>query len=329
MTCIVAILKTIKPMLFKKLLLLIIVFSSLSGYAQKKQIEFESNGRSQAETQQNPFKKFIGEWTLKNDDWTHNWGGDTETIKIPNHHTVNQEINTNHSLLSIIDGPEPNGHIFWTYNSNTKEVHHLSSFGSIRIGNGSGTINDKGDVTLKLQFEGEQEGTYRIYNYKWINNDEYHMKSVQYNENDELTGLFYEGVFIRIKTDKEIEVREEIEEILGVLDNNEISIEEQLKVYSENVVHMAPDTAIINGKQQLKTYLEKQRDIGIPEMFHKIIDLEILGDTIVMQGEVSGDFYINNQKEPISFKTKNLFIFGREIGELKIKKIIYNFSPVE
>lgn len=187
-------------MLFKKLLLLIIVFSSLFGYAQKKQIEFESNGRSKAETQKNPFKKFIGEWTLKNDDWSHNWGGDTETIKIPNHHTVNQEINTNHSLLSIIDGPEPNGHIFWTFNPNTKKVHHLSSFGSSRIGLGSGTINDNGDVNLKLQFEGEQEGTYRIYNYKWINNDEYYMKSVQYNEIDEPTGLFYEGNFVRVSS---------------------------------------------------------------------------------------------------------------------------------
>lgn len=316
-------------MLFKKPLLLIIAFFSLSGYAQKTQIVFESNGRKQAETQKNPFIKFIGEWTLKNDDWTHNWGGDTETIKIPNHHTINQEINTNHSLLSIIDGPEPNGHIFWTYNPNTKEVHHLSSFGSIRIGKGSGTINDNGDVTLKLQFEGEQEGTYRIYNYKWINNDEYHMTSVQYNGNNETTGLFYEGFFIRIKTDIVSEVREEIEQILGVLDNNEISIEEQLKVYSDNVVHMAPNTAIINGKQQLKAYLEKQKGIGIPKMFHKIIDLEILGNTVVMQGEVSGDFYVNNQKEPISFKTKNLFVFGRENDGLKIKKIIYNKSPVK
>lgn len=36
---------------------------------------------------QNPFKKFIGEWTLKDDNWSHNWGNGTENIKIPNHHT--------------------------------------------------------------------------------------------------------------------------------------------------------------------------------------------------------------------------------------------------
>ena len=128
--------------LIKKLLFLIFALLSLTGYAQKTSIEFESNGRTKKETKQNPFEKFIGEWTLKNDDWTDNWGNGTETIKIPNHHTTSQEINTNNSLLSIIDGPEPNGHIFWSYNPNTKEIHHLSSFGTIRAGNGKGTISN-------------------------------------------------------------------------------------------------------------------------------------------------------------------------------------------
>lgn len=100
-------------------------------------------------------------------------------------------------MLSIIYGPEPNKHIFWSYNPNTKEIHHLSSFGTIRAG--KGTINANGDVKLKLFFEGEPEGTYRIYNYKWINDDEYHMKSVQFSDTDIETGQFYEGVFRRIK----------------------------------------------------------------------------------------------------------------------------------
>nr|WP_299338060.1 hypothetical protein [Allomuricauda sp.] len=181
----------------KHLLLFFVIFSSI-GYAQKISIEFESNGRTYNDTSKNPFMKFIGEWTLKNNDWTHNWGNGTETIKIPNHHTICLEINTDNSLLSIIDGPEPNGHIFWSFNPNTKEVFHLSSFGAIRAGNGKGSINENGDVKLKLVFEGETPGTYRIYNYKWLGDDEYHMKSVQYDENDKPTGLFYEGNFVRI-----------------------------------------------------------------------------------------------------------------------------------
>lgn len=181
------------------LLILYGLFFSFVLPAQTETIAYELNGRSTEDFTKNPFHKFIGEWTLKDDDWTHNWGGETETIKIPEHHTVSKQINTDNSLLSIIDGPEPNGHIFWSYNPNTKEVHHLSSFGTIRAGNGTGTINENSDVQLKLVFEGEPKGTYRIYNYKWISKDEYHMKSVQFSSSDEPTGLFYEGNFIRVK----------------------------------------------------------------------------------------------------------------------------------
>ena len=175
-------------------------FVGLLSYsqAQTEDISYELNGRNPNDISKNPFGKFIGEWTLKNDDWTHNWGGETETIKIPKHHTVSRQINTDNSLLSIIDGPEPNGHIFWSYNPNTKEVDHLSSFGTIRAGVGNGTISEKGDVQLKIVFEGEPD-TYRIYHYKWIDSDEYHMKSVQYDMEDQPTGLFYEGYFVRIK----------------------------------------------------------------------------------------------------------------------------------
>lgn len=48
-----------KHLLFKKLLLLIIALFSVFRYAKKTQIKFESNGRSQAEIQKNPFIKFI------------------------------------------------------------------------------------------------------------------------------------------------------------------------------------------------------------------------------------------------------------------------------
>lgn len=51
--------------LIKKLLFLIFALLSLTGYAQKTSIEFESNGRTKEETKQNPFEKFIGEWALK------------------------------------------------------------------------------------------------------------------------------------------------------------------------------------------------------------------------------------------------------------------------
>jgi len=185
--------------ILKTALSLVLLLNLTDVKAQTEAIFYELNGRSTTDFSGNPFRKFIGEWGLKNDHWTHNWGGETETIKIPGHHTISRQLNTNNSLLSIIDGPEPNGHIFWSYNPNTGEVGHLSSFGSIRAGTGTGTVSEEGDVQLKLTFEGEPEGTYRIYNYKWIGENEYHMRSVQYYENDEPTGLFYEGNFVRLE----------------------------------------------------------------------------------------------------------------------------------
>ena len=148
--------------------------------------------------QANPFKKFFGEWTLKGDNWSHNWGNGTENIKIPGHYTLSKPINTINSVLSVID-TEPKGHILWSYNPVKKEVRHLSSFGTSRIGVGKGTIDENGNLTLKVSFEGETEGSYRIYNYKWISDNEYELKSVQYNDKNEPTGLFYSGNFVRIK----------------------------------------------------------------------------------------------------------------------------------
>ena len=147
-------------------------------------------------TTANPFHKFFGEWTLKNDSWSHNWGSGAEQIKIPNHYTMSKAVNTDNSLLQVVDTP-PKGHILWVYNPVKKEVYHLSSFGTERSGVGKGTVNERGDVTLKNSFEGEGEGTYRIYTYTWINDHTYEMKSVQYDAQGKPTGLFYGGTFVR------------------------------------------------------------------------------------------------------------------------------------
>ncbi len=197
---------------------MLILFSPIVCYPQKAAITYDLNGRNSNQTLEagayvnsiNPFVKFIGEWTLKNDDWTQNWGGDTETIKIPGHHTVSSEINTDNSLLSIIDGPEPNGHIFWSYNPVTKEVYHSSSFGTVRAGQGQGTVNEDGDLALKISFEGEPKGTYRVYTYTWLSLDEYALKSIQFDANGQPTGLFYEGSFVRIKKKENERTRQEI-----------------------------------------------------------------------------------------------------------------------
>lgn len=149
----------------------------------------------------NPFARFFGEWTLKNDDWSQNWGGGDERIKIPNHYTLCKAINTSFSVLCAVDTP-PKGHILWAYDPGSQAVRHLSSFGERRIGVGQGTVSDAGDLKLKISFADEAPGTYRIYHYTWIGADEYDMRSVQYDAQDKPTGLFYGGRFVRISRAK-------------------------------------------------------------------------------------------------------------------------------
>lgn len=295
-------------------------------FAQQKSIAYQTNGLDSL-VAKNPFKQFIGEWTLKDDSWTHNWGGETETIEIPEHHTVSTHINTANSLFSIIDGPQPNGHIFWSYNPGTKVVNHLSSFGELRAGVGEGNVSENGDVTLKITFEGEPKGTYRVYNYKWMAQNEYHMKSVQYDLNNAPTGLFYEGTFVRLQKES-VDVRKQIEAILSVLDNNGISVEEQLEVYAHDVVHMAPGSEINFGKASLRKYLIGQRLNGEVKMRHSIVEIEPFEDVVLMRGEVIGTFYPKDKAPSITFRTKNLFVFSQTDGALKIKKVIYNNSPL-
>lgn len=311
---------------------IIYILLAIQVIAQKTSISYELNGRAtnkqiqdSLEISKNPFAKFIGEWTLKDDTWIQNWGGKNDTIKIPKHHTISTQINTENSLLSIIDGPEPNGHIFWSFNPNTKEVSHLSSFGNIRAGVGIGEFYDQNNLKLKVSFEGEAPGTYRIYTYEWIGDSEYALNSVQFDKDDNPTGLFYKGIFVRINTKKN--VRQEIEGILDILDNHEISKEEQLAVYSEKIVHMAPNNNVISNKQDLLSYLKQQNEYGYSEMEHKIIEFTSYGDNVIMRGMVKGIFYPKNGDDRVSFETKNLFVFERINGELKILKVIYNMSP--
>ncbi len=313
--------------MLKIVITLLFLIVSESSFSQKSKIEFKNNPKTQTELHKNPFRKFIGEWTLKNDSWTHNWGGETETISIPKHHTVSAQINTANTLFSIIDGPEPNGHIFWSYNPVTKLISHLSSFGESRAGVGEGSMNKNGDVTLKIVFEGEPKGTYRIYNYRWVNKDEYQMKSVQYDTNDQPTGLFYEGIFVRLPKVEKQSLRTQVETVLAVLDNNDISVEEQLEVYADNVAHMPPGGELNIGKEALGSFLKEQRKHGEADMKHEILEIEQQGNVVIMRGQVTGSYQPKNETPSVQFRTKNLFVFDITDGALKIKKVIYNMSP--
>ncbi len=151
-----------------------------------------------AELAGNPFAPFFGEWTLKDDKFQQVWDGKTvETLAIPNHHTRCAAVNTDRSVLCVVDAGGLKGHIFWTYDSARKQVHHLSHFGTSRNGVGTGELDEKGNLHSRVSFQDEPEGSYRLYEYVWLTKDEYTMMSRQYASDGKPTGNWYGGVFVR------------------------------------------------------------------------------------------------------------------------------------
>ncbi len=152
-----------------------------------------------AEKIENPFKKFIGEWKLKDDNWEYiDENLNKRITKIPNHNTTCKEINTNNSVLLIVDMGASHGSAFWNYDSDKKETNSLSSFSGNRTSTGKGTIDENGNIKSKVFFQGITDGRYRIYTYNWVSENEYVLKSIEYDKNDEPTGISYGGTFIRI-----------------------------------------------------------------------------------------------------------------------------------
>lgn len=149
----------------------------------------------------NPFAPFFGTWTLQNDHFQQVWDGQTvETLTIPNHITVCKPINTDQSVLCVVDAGDLKGHILWSFNTDAQQVHHLSHFGTARSGVGTGTLSATGNLTTRVRFQGEPPGSYRIYQYEWLSADAYTMHSAQYDSTGQATGNWYGGTFVRVVT---------------------------------------------------------------------------------------------------------------------------------
>ncbi|MEL6825409.1 MAG: alpha/beta hydrolase-fold protein [Pseudomonadota bacterium] len=146
----------------------------------------------------NPFARFIGTWTLKDDLFQQVWDGQTvEALTLPDHITRCDELNTNHSILCVVDAGDLKGQIYWTRGEGSETVNHLSQFGTTRIGTGTGEVLANQTLQLKISFSDEPEGTYRIYEYAWVSDDEYELMSRQYSADGTATGNWYGGRFVR------------------------------------------------------------------------------------------------------------------------------------
>lgn len=146
-----------------------------------------------------PFERFVGEWKLKNDRFQQVWDGKTvETLSIPAHRTQCSPVNTDHSILCVVDAVDFRGHILWAIQADGSSVSHLSQFGGARLGDGAGTLDSSSNLSLTIRFSDEPEGTYRHYTYEWVSPDEYRMISTQYAANGKATGNWYGGNFVRV-----------------------------------------------------------------------------------------------------------------------------------
>jgi hypothetical protein len=147
-----------------------------------------------------PFAKFFGTWTLADDQFQQVWDTKTlQTIEIPNHITECGPINTQKSVLCVVDAGDLKGHILWAYDEGHHRVQHLSHFGEARLGDGHGVKTASDDLKLEIRFTDEPENTYRLYEYTWIDENTYEMISTQMTDAGTPTGNWYGGVFVRVQ----------------------------------------------------------------------------------------------------------------------------------
>lgn len=186
-----------RPMVLhmNRLVLCLAVFSTLtasSAFAQATDTQPVAQAPS-------GFSNFVGTWTLKDDKFEQVWDGYTvETLSISNHMTVCATVTTASSLSCTVNAGDLTGQIFWVTDEERRTLHHLSHFGETRLGVGTGTIDGAGNLKNRVTFADEPEGTYRIYEYQWVSEDEYWMMSRQYDVDDQPTGNYYAGTFIRV-----------------------------------------------------------------------------------------------------------------------------------
>ncbi|MHA7901555.1 MAG: hypothetical protein ACX94B_16960 [Henriciella sp.] len=147
-----------------------------------------------------PFVNFFGTWTLEDDQFQQVWDTETlQTFSIPNHITECSSIDTDKTVLCVVNAGGLKGHILWAYDESLQEVRHLWHFGEHRLGAGRGTMTPSGDLRSEIHFTDEPEGTYRKYEYKWLDKDTYEMKSTQMTVEGSPTGNWYGGIFVRLK----------------------------------------------------------------------------------------------------------------------------------
>ncbi|MEO9805158.1 MAG: hypothetical protein ABJF04_18015 [Reichenbachiella sp.] len=150
----------------------------------------------QTDSIENPFRMFKGEWLLKDNIFESEFDGEYNANVNPNMSFIAKEFNTKTSIFWIEDLGSIRAQIYWTYNSRTREVNHLSSNSNGGGAIGKGKFKENGDLELKLIFNNACEGCYQVFSYEWKSEDELFFRSRLF-ENDQSTGNYYGFTLIR------------------------------------------------------------------------------------------------------------------------------------
>lgn len=182
-------------------LLLFVPFTSLFFNFEA----IETNDTSKAliestsqEIEKNPFEKFIGKWVMKDNKVTSTFDGKTNTIINKNRRIIVREMNTKTSIIWIDDLGKIESQNYWTYDSNYKEIHFLSSNSKGDGAIGRGQIDKNGNVEFKLNFHSECAKCYQLFTYQWISDDEILFKATDYLH-EKATGNSFGFTLIRKK----------------------------------------------------------------------------------------------------------------------------------
>ncbi|WP_299212535.1 hypothetical protein [uncultured Aquimarina sp.] len=118
-----------------------------------------------------------------------------------------------------------------------------------------------------------------------------------------------------------------VQAILKVLDDHSISTINKMDVWVDDLVHMAPNHAVITNKSSLIEHINSEKQYGNVDMKHEIVEMHSFEKIVVMRGKVTGTFYPVNGGVSNTFETKNLFVFRRmKDNSLKIWKVIFNMT---
>ena len=173
---------------FRPILVLIFLFS----FATKTICQV-----TRTDTIEDPLKKFVGDWVLKNELWKSSENGNYTETELNNFAFKAELIGPDNTLLWHEDfGNGFLATILWSYQKESKIIHHLSNNGFNNIGIGVEKFDDRNDIRVETEYTNLCTNCYYEYYYHWISLDEIEFKATFY-EDDNPNGDFYGGNFVR------------------------------------------------------------------------------------------------------------------------------------